>query len=41
MSDDSWVLTTPPPPGIREPYGPEPSQHVWIRRPPASPSVCS
>jgi len=30
---DSWVLTDPPPPGIREAYGPAPSQHVWIRRP--------
>src|SRR5215470_4634093 len=33
---EPWVLTEPPPPGIREPYGPAPSQHVWIRRPPGS-----
>lgn len=33
---DPWVLTDPPPPGIREAYGPAPSQHVWIRRPPGS-----
>ncbi len=33
---DPWVLTNPPPPGIREAYGPAPSQILWIRRPPGS-----
>jgi acetyl esterase/lipase len=33
---DPWVLTTPAPPGVREAYGPAPSQHAWIRRPPGS-----
>jgi acetyl esterase/lipase len=33
---ENWVLTAPAPPGIREAYGPAPSQHVWIRRPPGS-----
>ena len=33
---EPWVLTEPPPPGIRETYGPAPSQHVWIRRPPGT-----
>jgi acetyl esterase/lipase len=33
---ENWVLTTPAPPGTREVYGPAPSQHVWIRRPPGS-----
>jgi acetyl esterase/lipase len=30
---EPWTLTTPPPPGVKEPYGSAPSQHVWIRRP--------
>jgi len=33
---DPWVLTEPPPPGLREAYGSAPSQHVWIRRPPGT-----
>jgi acetyl esterase/lipase len=33
---ENWVLTTPPPPGLREAYGAAPSQHVWIRRPPGN-----
>ena len=33
---ENWVLTTPAPPAIREAYGPAPSQHLWIRRPPGS-----
>ncbi len=33
---DPWVLTEPPPPGVREAYGPAPSQHLWIRRPAGS-----
>lgn len=36
MSDDNWVLTTPPPPAVREAYGAAPSQHVLIRRPPGN-----
>jgi len=31
---DPWVLTEPPPAGVREAYGPAPSQHFWVRRPP-------
>jgi acetyl esterase/lipase len=30
---ESWLLTTSPPPGVKESYGPAPSQHLWIRRP--------
>jgi len=33
---DPWVLTEPPPPGVREAYGSAPSQQVWIRRPPGN-----
>src|SRR5678816_2056361 len=33
---ENWVLTTPAPPALREAYGPAPSQHLWIRRPPGS-----
>jgi len=33
---DSWVLTEAPPPGVREAYGPAPSQQVWVRRPPGT-----
>ena len=33
---EPWVLTEPPPPGTKEPYGSAPSQHLWIRRPPGS-----
>src|SRR5215468_12216287 len=36
---ENWVLTTPPPPGVREAYGVAPSQHVWIRRPPGTERV--
>jgi len=31
---ESWVLTEPPPPGLREAYGPASSQHMIIRRGP-------
>src|SRR5215813_6744461 len=33
---ENWVLSTPPPPAVRETYGAAPSQHVLIRRPPGN-----
>jgi acetyl esterase/lipase len=33
---ESWLLTTSPPPGLKESYGSAPSQHMTIRRPPGA-----